>query len=226
MKRFLVVYGICCLGLLGCGQSGTVSASAASTPSPKQPVTTGDAATPTPTPVSDREVVIPAGTALLVTLETSVGSDISAVEQPVRAQLRRSVVVGDDRVLPAGTLLLGNVTAADRPGRVKGRGYVAMRFTEIETPVGREHITTRTVGARAPATKERDAIDILAPATGAAIVGRLVGGKKGAGEGAVIGGAAGTGYVLSTRGKDVRLGKGAPLTVRLSAPVSVNVPQR
>lgn len=226
MKRFLVLYGICSLGLLGCGQSGTVAASAASTPSPNQPITTGDAATPTPTPVSDREIVIPAGTALSVTLETSVGSDISAVEQPVRAQLRRPVVVDGDRVLPAGTMLLGNVTAADRPGRVKGRGYVAMRFTEIETPVGREHITTRTVGARAPATKERDAIDILAPATGAAIVGRLVGGKKGAAEGAVIGGAAGTGYVLSTRGKDVRLGKGAPLTVRLSAPVSVSVPQR
>lgn len=227
MKRFLVVFGICGLVLLGRGQSGTVSASAltsaASSASLTQPV-------PAPAPALatavDHEITIPAGTPLPVTLETTVGSDISHVEQPVRAHLRRSVFVRGERVLPAGTVLLGNVTAAQRPGRVKGRGYVAMRFTEIETPVGREHIATRTVGALAPATKGKDAIEILAPAAGAAIVGRVVGGKKGAGEGALIGGAAGTGYVLSTRGKDVRLGRGALLTVRLSAPMSVSVLER
>lgn len=228
MKRLLFVYGICAMALLGCGESGTVSASQLSSAAPtsavaEQPSATGrshDAATP---PALDREVTIPAGTALPVTLETAVGSDISRVEQPVRAHLRSALVVHGERVLPAGAVLLGNVTAARRPGRVKGRGYVALRFNEVETRDGRERIATRTIGRLAPATKGKDAIEILAPAAGAAVIGRLADGKKGAREGAVIGGAAGTGYVLSTRGKEVRLGEGARLIVRLTRSVTVRV---
>ena len=59
---------------------------------------------------------------LPVDLETSVGSDISRVEQPVDGRLRRAVTVNGVEVLPAGTVVSGHVTAAQRPGKVKGRG--------------------------------------------------------------------------------------------------------
>ena len=49
-----------------------------------------------------REITIPAGTVLPVSLETSVGSDISRVEQPVHGSLRRAVVIQGVQVLPAG----------------------------------------------------------------------------------------------------------------------------
>ena len=65
----------------------------------------------------------------------------------------------------------------------------------------------------------------MAPAAAGAVIGRVAGGKDAARKGAVIGGAAGTGYVLSTRGKEVRLGKGANLSVRLTAPLTVRVPR-
>ena len=45
-------------------------------------------------------------------------------------------------------------------------------------------------------------------------------------KGAVIGGAGGTAAVLATRGKEVRLAAGSPLTVTLSAPVTLRVPVR
>ena len=171
-----------------------------------------------------REVTLPAGTVLPVDLETSVGSDISRVEQPVHARLRHAIAVNGVEVLPAGTAVSGHVTAAQRPGRVKGRGYVAMRFTELDTPgAGTTRISTAQISRLAPATKKKDTVEILAPAAGGAVIGSIVGGKSGAGKGAVIGGAAGTGYVLSTRGKEVRLGKGADLAVRLTAPVTVRV---
>ena len=171
-----------------------------------------------------REVTLPAGTVLPVDLETAVGSDISRVEQPVHARLRRAITVNGVQVLPAGTAVSGHVTAAQRPGRVKGRGYVAMRFTDLDTPgAGTTRISTATISRLAPATKQKDAVKILAPAAGGAVIGRVVGGKGGAAKGAVIGGAAGTGYVLSTRGKEVRLGKGADLAVRLTAPLTVRV---
>lgn len=171
-----------------------------------------------------REVTLPAGTVLPVDLETAVGSDISRVEQPVHGRLRRAVTVNGVQVLPAGMAVSGHVTAAQRPGKVKGRGYVAMRFTELDTPgAGTTRISTATIGRLAPATKQKDTVTILAPAAGGAVIGRIVGGKSGAAKGAVIGGAAGTGYVLSTRGKEVRIGKGADLAVKLTSPVTVKV---
>ena len=57
-------------------------------------------------------------------------------------------------------------------------------------------------------------------------IGALIDGKKGAGIGAAIGGGAGTAAVLTTRGKDVRVGRGAVLTVRLNTPLTINVDER
>jgi hypothetical protein len=174
-----------------------------------------------------REVTIPAGTVLPVDLETSVGSDISQVEQPVSGRLRRAVTVAGAEVLPAGTAVSGHVTAARRPGKVKGRGLIALRFTRLDTPgSGTTPISTATISRLAPATKEKDALKIIAPAAAGAVIGRIVGGRDDAAKGAVIGGGAGAGYVLATRGKEVRLGKGADLAVKLTAPVTIRVPQR
>jgi hypothetical protein len=172
-----------------------------------------------------REVTLPAGTILPVDLGTAVGSDISRVEQRVEGSLRRAVMSKGVQVLPAGTAVSGHVTSAQRPGKVKGRGLIAMRFTQIDTPgEGTTRMSTASISRLAPATKEQDALKIVAPAAAGAVIGRIAGGKGAAKKGAVIGGAAGTGYVLSTRGKDVRLGKGANLSVKLTAPLTFRVP--
>ena len=75
----------------------------------------------------------------------------------------------------------------------------------------------------APATKKNDAIKIAAPAAGGAIIGALVGGKKGALIGTGVGGGAGTAVVLTTRGKEVGIARGAALVVRLASPVALKV---
>jgi len=173
---------------------------------------------------ASRDVTLPRGTVLPVTLDTTVGSDISRVEQPVQGHLRRAVMYQGVEILPAGTAVSGYVTSARRPGKVKGRGYIAVRFTDVNVPgEGRARIRTSATGREAPATKGKDAIEILAPAAGGAVVGRLVGGKKGAAEGALIGGGAGTAYVLATPGKDVHINKGAPLSVKLTSPATLHV---
>ena len=174
---------------------------------------------------ASREVTIPAGTRLSIVLDSGVGSDTSRVEQPVTAHLSRAVAVRGVTVLAQGTQLGGVVTAATRSGKVKGRAHVAVRFNTL-TPRGdgqRYRIQTASVGRTAAATKEKDALEIGAPAAGGAIIGALVGGKKGALIGTGIGGGAGTAVVLSTRGKEVHLPKGAALTLRLSSPVTVRV---
>jgi hypothetical protein len=172
-----------------------------------------------------REVTIPAETMLPVELKTPVGSDTSEVEDPVRATLRRPIVVAGIVALPAGTEVLGLVTSAERSARVKGRASVAFRFNQVDLPGQGERfkISTGTISRMAPATKKQDAAKIGGGAAGGAIIGGLLGGGDGAAKGAAIGGAAGTGVVLSTRGKEVRLAPGASLSVRLTAPLTVRV---
>jgi hypothetical protein len=172
-----------------------------------------------------RAVTIPAGTVLRLRVARGFGSDISRAEDPVAATLAQSVVIGGRTVLPAGSAASGYVVSATRPGKVKGRGRVAVQFTEI-VPAGSSEtyrMRTSSWAAVAPATKKRDAVKIGVPAAGGALIGALVDGKKGAGIGAAIGGGAGTATVLTTRGKDVRIGRGATLAVRLREPLTIRI---
>jgi hypothetical protein len=58
------------------------------------------------------------------------------------------------------------------------------------------------------------------------VIGGIIGGGGGATKGAANGGAAGTGAVLATRGEEVRLGAGTPVSVKLTAPLTVRVPRK
>jgi hypothetical protein len=174
---------------------------------------------------SSREVTIPAGTRLPIVLDSNVGSDTSRIEDAVHAHLTQPIKVHGATVLPAGSRVSGVVTDATRSGRVKGRAHVAVRFDTL-TPRGddeRYTIRTTPVGRTAPGTKKKDALEIGAPAAGGALIGAILGGKKGAAIGTAAGGGAGTAVVLSTRGREIHLPKGAPLMLRLSQPVTVRV---
>lgn len=173
-----------------------------------------------------REVTIPAGTTLPLTLQTAVASDTSNVEDTVRATLGRPITVQGLQALPQGTTFIGHVTDAKQSARVKGRARVAFRFTRADLPGDgtQVNVRTSTVSREAQATKKRDAATIGGGAVGGAIVGGIVGGGDGAAKGAAIGGAGGTGVVLATRGKEVRLPSGTAVSVKLTAPLTVRVP--
>ena len=165
------------------------------------------------------------GTVLPVELTTAVASDSSNVEDAVRGTLRRAVTTDGVQAFPMGTAVSGVVTAVERAGRVKGRAQVAFRFSTIDPPGDAERLSMRTdtIARQAQATKKTDAAKIGGGAAGGAIIGGILGGGDGAAKGAAIGGAAGTGVVLGTRGKEIRLGAGTPVSVRLSAPLTVRV---
>jgi hypothetical protein len=177
-----------------------------------------------PSRATVREVTLPAGTRLPVVLEKSVGSDISRVEERVSAHVARAVRIGGVTAVPQGSRIEGVVTDATRSGKVKGRAHIGLRFESLAVGGGERYaVRTAAVGRIAPATKKKDALTIGLPAAGGAIVGGLLGGKKGAAIGGAAGGGAGTAAVLTTRGKEVRLPRGTPLTIRLAAPLTVRV---
>lgn len=193
---------------------------AASTPA--APAATAPAAAVAPTPTY-REVTIPAGTALRLDLQSNVASDTSHVEDPVRATLRSPVLVNGETVIPAGAEAAGTVTGAERSGRVKGRARVAYRFDSLRVDGERYDIKTAAISQLARATKGKDATKIAIGAGAGAVVGALLGGGGGAAKGAAVGGAGGTGAVLATRGDEVRLGPGANVTAKLTAPLKIRV---
>jgi hypothetical protein len=176
-------------------------------------------------PIAHRDVTLPAGTVIPLVLDSYVASDTSRIESPVRAHVRRAVVINGMTAIPAGSGLVGHVTRAERAGRVKGRAHLAFRFDQLTLVRSNRHLTINTsaVSRVGRATKARDAKTIGIPAAGGAIVGGIVGGKKGAAIGAAAGAGGGTAVVLSTRGPDVRLGRGYVATVRLLSPVTIRV---
>jgi hypothetical protein len=172
-----------------------------------------------------REVTIPAGTTLRLRLQSAVASDSSRVEDTVRAELRQAVSVNGAPVLPAGTEIVGSVTDVQRSGRVKGRAHVAYRFNSLRAAGERYDIRTSPLSHTAAATKGEDAKKIGIGAGAGAALGAILGGGSGAAKGAAIGGAGGTGVVLATRGKEVHVGPGTQVTTKLTAPLTVRVPQ-
>lgn len=181
---------------------------------------------PPPPPVKVpefRDVTIPAGTTLSATLATALASDTSRVEDTVRATLKSPVSIEGFELLPAGATIVGHVTKAEPSAKVKGRALLAFRFNSVDLTAGPEHISTETISREAAATKGKDATKIGVGAGAGAIIGGIIGGGSGAATGAAIGGGAGTATVLATKGDEVRLPAGTPVSVKLTAPLTIRV---
>ena len=129
----------------------------------------------------------------------------SKIASPPR--LRQPVAVGGVEALPAGTRLLGHVTAATAPRGSKGRARVASgspRSICRVTEAARRSARRRSSGLhRRPRRRMRRRL--AAARQAARCIGAILGGGDGAAKGAAIGGAGGTGVVLATRGKEVRV---------------------
>ena len=142
----------------------------------------------------------------------------------MRATLREAVTVNDEIVLPAGTELTGNVTDVEGSGRVKGRARIALPL-HVAPRWATSGTKSRPRRSRieAEATKGEDAKKIgigagigaaWARSPAAATAPRRV--PRSAARG-------GTGVVLATKGKEVRLGAGANVSTRLTAPLTVQL---
>ena len=170
---------------------------------PAQPPSKPEPAPP-PAPAF-REVTIPAGTSLSVTLLSAVASNTSQVEDPIKGSIAKAVTISGVTALPVGTQMLGSVTEAAESGRVKGKASVAFRFDRLV--VDGETVRVQTANVRREAAGDTKS-DVKKGGLGAgagAIVGGVLGGGKGAAVGAVAGGA---GTVLATKGKEVELPSG------------------
>jgi hypothetical protein len=214
-----------CVGVIGSSSPAPASALALSSPLTTARPSARAATRAAAAPVSQRyrEVTLPAGTRLNLRVGSAYSSASSYVEQTVNATVVSSVHANGVTALPAGSRVSGIVSSVERPGRVKGRGSIALRFNNVVVN-GERYPITASYARVAPATKKRDAAKIGIPAAGGAIIGGILGGKKGVLTGAALGGGAGTAVVLSTRGKDAYIGSGSVIGVTLRRALTVRVP--
>jgi hypothetical protein len=171
-----------------------------------------------------KEVTIPSGTAVNLTLETAVGSDSSRIEDKVRARVTNPIMVAGLTAVPAGAEAVGTVTGAEHSGKVKGRASLSLRFNRLTVWDETQEISTARISRQAAATKKKDATKIGIGAGAGAVIGAIAGGKKGAAIGTAVGAGGGTGVVLATSGEEVRIPAGTTLRTTLQEPLTVRVP--
>jgi hypothetical protein len=179
---------------------------------------------PPPPKPQFKEVTIPSGTDLSVTLETAVASDKNNVEDPVQGKLARAIVIDGVTVVPAGAALTGTVTEAVRSGKVKGRASIAVNFNSLTARGEKHRIRTARISRTAESTKGQDAKKVGIGAGAGALIGAIAGGGQGAAIGTAIGAGAGTGVVMATRGEEADLPMGTTLNTTLQEPITVLVP--
>lgn len=192
--------------------AGTPAASSASAAPPTA------AAPPAPT---FREVTIPAGTALSVTLSNALASNKNKVEDAVRGAIAKPVIIAGVTALPKGTEIRGSVLDVKESGRVKGKASIAFRFDRIVSGDETYRIQSARISREADDKKMDDVKKGGIGAGVGAAVGAIAGGGKGAAIGAIAGGA---GTVLATKGREVELAAGTPVTVSLQEALTVRVP--
>lgn len=171
-----------------------------------------------------KEVTIPAGTTMSVTLETAVASDTSKVEDPVRGKLSKPIVIEGTTVAPAGSEVSGTVLEAVGSGKVKGLASIAFGFNHLMVRNEKLDIHTARISRQAESTKKDDAKKVGIGAGAGAIIGAIAGGGKGAAIGTAVGAGAGTGVVMATKGDEVRLGPGDAVSTKLQQDIKVLVP--
>jgi hypothetical protein len=207
-------------GLTAACGGGSTSSSATTPPADTPPAAEAAKA---PEPPAEKEVTVPSGTSLSLDLASALATDTSKVEDPVKATVRKAVVVDGATIIPVGSELQGTVTGVERPGRVKGLAKLSYRFDKLRMAGETYTIRTSPMNHEGESSKKADATKIGIGAGAGAVIGGILGGGSGAAKGAAIGGGAGTGAVLATRGKELKLGPGANITTKLTAPLTVRV---
>ncbi len=205
--------------------TGRVTQPATERPSPTLSEPVSQEADPVSQKVEYIEVTVPAGTTLFLEMDSALASNVSRVEDSVRARIERAVFVGGIAAIPDGSVVHGTVTVADPSGKVKGRAKLAFRFEQLDIDHDRYALHSELVRFEAEGSRAGDAKKIGLGVGAGALIGGLLGGGKGASAGAAIGGGAGTAMVLTTAGEEVELRPGTPVEVDLAEDVVVVVPQ-
>jgi len=187
------------------------------------------------------ELVVQTGTRIPLSLINSVSTKHSAEGDRLYLETVFPIVSEGRVIIPPGSYVAGTITQVKRPGRIKGRGELYLRFDSLTLPNGVTRDFRARVGGldgessqeldreegkiRSDTNKGGDARSVGEGAAAGTTVGVIAGSAAGrpgmgAGIGAAAGATAGLMGVLLTRGPDVVLTRGTTLEMILDRPLS------
>jgi hypothetical protein len=181
------------------------------------------------------EVVVPEGTVFPIALTTFLNTRSSHVGDTFYAETAYPVWINQQLVIPRDSVVRGTVTEVVRPGRIKGRGRLALRLDSIQLPNGvSRNLIASLQGIHSPGVEKLDSsrevvesdsskgtdAGILAVTAGqGAMIGAIADGGQGTAIGAGAGAVAGIATVLLSRGPDLILEPGTQFDLKLKQPV-------
>lgn len=178
---------------------------------------------------------VPAGTALMVRLDTTLATFSNRVGDPFQAKITQAVVINGSTLIPVGTTVEGRVTKVTEPRRISGKPSIGILPEAVILPTGERYYLDATLtDTNIPGTDvnaegqfkgtghdRRDQIE----AGGGTAGGMLIGGLIGGGPGLLIGGAVGataTGVHWLSKHRSATLPAGTELTLELNRPLTVS----
>lgn len=177
---------------------------------------------------------IPAGTALMVRLDTTLATFSNKIGDPFRGSITQPVVVNGQTVIPVGATIEGRVTKVSEPRRISGRPTIGILPEAVILPTGERYyldatLTDTSIKAsdvnnegqfKGSGHDRRDTIEQGGGTAGGMLIGGLVGGPVGVLVGGAIGAGGSTGHWLGKHRSAV-LPAGTELTLELNRPISM-----
>ena len=164
---------------------------------------------------------VPSGTSLDVTLGTLITSENAHVGDTWTGSVRNASFVDGKSIIPSGSTVAGTVSGVT-PAAKGDRAMLDLALSSVTVGDRNYRVHGTMESVIAGSTRARNLGVIGGSAAAGALIGNKVGGStKGTLIGAIVGGGVAAGVVSRTKGYQVELKQGTPLTFTTSEAVAV-----
>jgi len=178
---------------------------------------------------------VPAGTALMVKLETTLATFSNKPGDQFRGQLTQPISLDGKIIIPAGAAIEGRVTKVSEPRRISGKPTIGilpevlvlptgervfLDATLVDTNIGNGTDVDREGQFKGSGHDRRDELETGGGAAGGMLIGGLVGGPPGVLLGGLVGAGSAGAHWLSKHRSAV-LPAGTELTIELNRPLAM-----
>jgi hypothetical protein len=171
--------------------------------------------------VKREPLVVPAGTAVTVSLGSGLGSKASKEGETFSGSVSKDVMVGSAVAIPQGANVSGTVTDAKALGKFAGGAVLSVRLDSITLNGADMPVQSSVKTFSAKGKGKRTAVITGGGAALGGLIGGLAGGGKGAAIGLAAGAGAGAGGSALTGNKDIVLPAESAVTFELSQSLEV-----
>jgi len=194
-----------------------------------------------PSTSTGSSLMVPAETTIPLRLINTINSRTVQPGQAIYCETIFPITVGNRIVIPRGSSVKGSVTEVVRPGHLKGKAQIGIRFETLILPNGTTHSLRATLSGfggtgqegfqpkeskiEGASSKGENTGKVAETTITGAEIGTIAGAAsgspvKGLGIGSLAGAAGGLVWIMASRGKQIVLPSGTNFELQLSVPLT------